>query len=133
MGFFRNLFKSAGEFAAISSQLTFQENRATTAEWKCEQLEKEVKTERKRFDKVQAAFLDYVAKSTGVQGKFTAVQVEKEPEVPEQLTLYEEDKLDWVAKQMMQADIDEGREPREFYAYLDAVKANPSRYLSEIN
>ena len=132
MGFFKNCFKTAGEFAAISSQLVFQENRAVTAEWKCEQLEKELKAERKRFDKVQAAFMDYVAKSTGVQGKFSAVQQEKEPEVPEQLTLYEENKLEWVAKQMMQADIDEGREVQPFYVYLDAVKANPSRY-SEIN
>jgi len=132
MGFLKNCFKSAGEFAAISSQLTFQENRAITAERKCEQLEKEVKAERKRFDKVQAAFMDYVAKSTGVQAKFSAVQQEKEPEVPEQLTLYEENKLEWAAKQMMQADADEGREVHPYHVYLDAVKAQPSRY-SDIN
>lgn len=133
MGFLRNLFKGASEYTALSQQLAFQEKRAETAEWKCEQLEKEVKAERKRFDKVQATFMDYVAKREGSQGKFTAVQVEPEVIEPEKLSMYEQGKIEWVAQSMRQADIDEGREPHSLEAYIEAIEANPQQYLVALN
>jgi hydroxyacyl-ACP dehydratase HTD2-like protein with hotdog domain len=133
MGFFRNLFRTAGEVAALSQQLAFYETRAKTAEWKCAELEKEVKAERKRFDKIQATFMDYVAKREGTQGKFTAVQTEPVVIEPEQLSLYEENKIEWLAQQMLQADIDSGQEPHAFHVYTDAIKSNPEKYLTAIN
>ena len=128
----KHIFARAGDVAILTQQLSFQEERAKTAEWKCEQLEKEVKAERKRFDKVQSTFMDFVAKHTGTQAKFTAVQAEPVVVEPEQLTLYEENKIEWLAEQMRDADIEAGKEPYPFSTYLEAIQANPS-YLQDIN
>jgi hypothetical protein len=123
------MFTTAGEVAALSLQNAFYEREMKKLEWKCEALEKEVKTERKRFDKLQTTFLDVVSVKAGTYGKFTAAVAEKQEATEEPLTAFEEDKINWQAKVMLDADIDAGIEPKPLHVYVEAIKNNRERYL----
>lgn len=133
MAFWRNMFKTAAEVSMLQQQLAFSEAERGKLEWKVSQLEKEVVSERKRFDKTQSAVMDFAMQKSGITPKVAKAQAdlfEDTKETETKFTPSEESTIEALAKNMMAADIESGIKPYSLEAYKDAIKKDPARYQS---
>lgn len=130
MGFLRDMFRTAGEVAQLTARCAWLDAEREKLEWKVQALEKEVRSERRRFDTLQRTYLNQISVKNGLYGAF------KEPESPPQsppvaapvLTLVESTTLEDYARQLRDEDRARGIE-RPLEAYLEAMRKNPELYL----
>lgn len=132
MRFLRNMFKTAAQVTLLEQQLAFSEAERTKLDWKVTQLEKEVSSERKRFDRVQAATMDFAMQKSGVVPKVAKAQADlfgkETEEVEQKFTPSEESTIEALAKKMMQADEDSGQQPYKLAEYVSAIKRDREKY-----
>ncbi len=127
------MLKTAGEVSLLRQQLAFSEKEREKLEWKVGHLEKQVESERKRFDKTQAATMDFAMQKSGVVPKVEKAQAslfEKEEPVEQKFTPTEESTIEALAKGMRASDAESGIEPYPLERYIQAIKADPSKYNS---
>ena len=131
MSFFSNMFKTAAQVSVLEQQLAFSEKEREKLEWKVGQLEKQVESERKRFDKTQAATMDFAMQKSGVVPKVEKAQASlfgKEDPPEQKFTPTEESTIEALARAQMQGDRESGFEPYPFEKYVEAIKKDPSKY-----
>lgn len=129
MSFFRNMFRTAGEIAVLSQQLAFYESENKKLAWRAEQLEKQVTKERDSKDKVMLRYCDQISVKNGLYGTFKEIAVEKTKVTEPAFTQAETEKIEYLAGEMRDSDIQMDIEPKSLETYIEAIKANPTRYL----
>lgn len=131
MGFFRDMFRTASEVANLTSRCVYLEGERTKLEWKIEQLEAEVRRERKRYDAFQRTYFNQISVKNGLYGAFDNAGEDrpKTPEtLPPEITPIEEETLRSYAVQLQEDDRAQGID-RPLSDYLAAMKEQPERYL----
>ncbi len=117
------------EIDFLRRQCQFAEDRAVHAETKVELLDKSIVSERNKHDKFVALAMDRLVVKNGSYGTFQKELFPKkealEPTIePEVLS-----KIEMAAKEQMDADVAYGYEPQPLEFYVNAIKADPTRFL----
>ncbi len=128
MKFLRNMFRTAAEFAVITQQCAFYEEELKKANWKNQELEKQLQKERTKKDTVLLKYCDNVSRQQGLLPNFTQEE-EKKVEPQEAFSDEEEAKFIFAAEEMRKADIAANIEPPPIETYVEIIKKNPDRYL----
>ncbi len=128
MGFIRNLFRQASEFQRLDAEVSFYKEQLGKAEWKVEQLEKQVQTERRKYDKFVITSMNQISVQHKLPGKFQDIEAEKPPVAPPEAPAKDELAIEYLAQQMRDDDIRRGMTPSDMEAYKDAIKSKPEQY-----
>lgn len=119
----------------LSRQLSQLEEVVKHERWRNEQLEKEVKAERKRVDKYVVEWSNACAKLAGQPKLFSEYKepVDAVRGVDVQYTEAELEKFNYYAKMMRDNDIESGADAPPLSYYVEKIKENPNHYLGFVN
>ena len=102
----------------MTRECLFLQEERKKLEWKVEQLEKEVKSERKRFDSFQKTYFNQISVKNGLSGAFKDKE-EKLPVKPidNDLNMFQKQELEDIAKQLKEQDEEHHRCKCDFSGY----------------
>ncbi len=129
MGFFRNLFTTAGEVASLTREVLSLQGQLEHERTRNALLEQQIIAERKKKDSVLLKYCDQVSKLNHLPMVFRE-KVERPAQEPEPLSIVEEERVKYIAEAMRNDDLDRDGDARPIEAYIDAINLDPAKYLS---
>lgn len=129
MAYFLNLFRKASELGRLDNENARLVAALQKTEWKVTELEKEVRSERNKKDKILLRYADQVSRQNKLPEHFVSDAKPPEPPPIEVPSMLEDERYRHTAQKLREADLelvsgDEGRvEP--FEVYYEAVKKDP--------